>query len=121
MEEFIRSLAARSGWTDATTVVVLAGTLARLVEIGAADQADLEAMIRSRGNADDDSEEDDGPEIGDVVLMHKTDAYIVVEGVPDEQPNRAAGKWAITDQYGEIHIVERESVDAAWYVVVPSA
>lgn len=54
MEDYIANLAAQEGWTDTTTVGVLADVLQRLIDIGCAERADLEALIRSRAGLDED-------------------------------------------------------------------
>lgn len=119
MEDYIKGLAAGEGWTEATTAIVLAGVLQELVDMGAADPEDLQAMIRRRGNVY--SPEDEGaPEEGDVVHMHSEDVNIVVDSVPDDQPEALDGIWRIIDEYGEEHRIERESADDPWYVVIPS-
>lgn len=118
MEDFIKRTAATEGWTDATTATVLAGVLQRLVDMGAAESADLEAMVRERGGLTD--EEDEGPEDGDVVRMRKQDVMIVVEQIPDDQPEAVDGIWTIIDGNGDEHRIEREGIDEPWYVVVPS-
>lgn len=119
MEDFVKGVAASEGWTDATTAQVLAGVLQDLVDMGAADADDLHALVRRRGHVST-PDEDEGPEEGDVVLMHGQDVTIHVEEIPEEQPDSSEGIWTVVDQYGETHRIERESVDDPWYVVIPS-
>lgn len=114
MENFVKDLAAREGWTDATTVAVLAGVLQQLVDMGSADPADLQALIRTRGGVDGQ----EPPEFGDEVEMKGVDTVIEIAEVPDDQPEAGEGIYSIVDQYGETHRVEWE--DGRWMVVIPA-
>jgi len=116
MEDFVKNLAAGEGWTDATTVGVLARALEGLVGMGL-DRDDIEAIIRREGGVGEHLE-DDGPEEGDVVRMRKQETTIIVSDVPEGQPERDAGIWHIVDQYGGEHRIERDGVDDPWFVVV---
>lgn len=118
METFVKNLAAREGWRDETTAGVLMRVLDAIIGMGI-DRDDIEALVLREGGLDG-SLDDDGPEDGDVVRMRNEDVTIVVDEVPDEQPERDNGIWIIIDENGDEHQIERDSVDDPWYVVVPA-
>lgn len=116
MEEYVKNLAAAEGWTDATTVIVLAGALQKLVDMGCADAEDIEAIIRERGNVQESFH--GGPEIGARVEMEGHETVIEITEVPEDQPMLSDGIWLIIDQYGETHRIEREDDDSPWTVLI---
>ncbi len=59
------------------------------------------------------------PYAGDEVAMVGVDAVIEIASVPDDQPRADEGVFAIEDQYGETHLVEREGDGDAWTVLIP--
>lgn len=115
MNKFIKGIAAAEGWTDATTIGVLASVLQSLVEMGSADAEDLKALIKRHTSS---SYEEDIPEMMDVVSMRSEDVEITIAEIPDEQPQAHIGIWSIVDENGDTHLIERE--DETWYVIVPA-
>lgn len=59
------------------------------------------------------------PQIGDLVVMRKADVTIEITAVLSDHPEVSEGVFVIKDQYGENHLVEQESGDDFWTVIVP--